>query len=229
MITRNKNDDAVSPVIGVMLMLVVTIIIAAVVSGFAGGLAGETSKPAQVSIKADYSQSTGMTISHMGGDVINTINTKIYVAPTADFGNYDQLRWEVNSSAVLVQKGRGQTDDSTYYPNPYYEEDKWPWADPNLLSTYVARTFQPGETAVVPYGEKVTVPDQPASPSTSRDIDIGWDLGQVQPGTYNTGSTDSGHRYYGFQHTNAIGQRFILSLVDDAGRTIARTEVQIRP
>ncbi len=33
-----ERDDAVSPVIGVMLMLVVTIIIAAVVSGFAGGL-----------------------------------------------------------------------------------------------------------------------------------------------------------------------------------------------
>lgn len=33
-----KRDDAVSPVIGVMLMLVVTIIIAAVISGFAGGV-----------------------------------------------------------------------------------------------------------------------------------------------------------------------------------------------
>ena len=32
-----KNDEAVSPVVGVMLMLVVTIIIAAVVSGYAGG------------------------------------------------------------------------------------------------------------------------------------------------------------------------------------------------
>ncbi|WP_342772134.1 type IV pilin N-terminal domain-containing protein [Methanoculleus sp. UBA374] len=36
--TIKRRDDAVSPVIGVMLMLVVTIIIAAVVSGFAGGL-----------------------------------------------------------------------------------------------------------------------------------------------------------------------------------------------
>ena len=40
------NDTAVSPVIGVMLMLVVTIIIAAVVSGFAGGLVGDGSKNA---------------------------------------------------------------------------------------------------------------------------------------------------------------------------------------
>lgn len=33
-----KTEDAVSPVIGVMLMLVITIIIAAVVSVFAGGV-----------------------------------------------------------------------------------------------------------------------------------------------------------------------------------------------
>jgi FlaG/FlaF family flagellin (archaellin) len=41
---RKRRDDAVSPVVGVMLMLVVTIIIAAVVSGFAGGLAGSSQK-----------------------------------------------------------------------------------------------------------------------------------------------------------------------------------------
>ncbi|GAB7016629.1 type IV pilin N-terminal domain-containing protein [Methanogenium cariaci] len=43
-----QNDDAVSPVVGVMLMLVVTIIIAAVVSSFAGGLANEEDKTPQV-------------------------------------------------------------------------------------------------------------------------------------------------------------------------------------
>lgn len=190
-----KKDEAVSPVVGVMLMLVVTIIIAAVVSGFAGGLAGGTSKSAQVSIKADYSQSTGMAISHMGGDVINTLNTKIFVAPTADFGSYDQLRWEVNTSVVMIDK-----DGS----------DK-PWFNPTFSSTNNARTFQPGETAMISVA----------------------DLGQVQPYTYGgTGGTtydDSIVNAYGFCKDTAIGQRFILSLVDDAGRTIAQTEVQIKP
>lgn len=41
---KSFYDEAVSPVIGVLLMLVVTIIIAAVVSGFAGGLAGGEKK-----------------------------------------------------------------------------------------------------------------------------------------------------------------------------------------
>ena len=37
---EKRKDDAVSPVVGVMLMLVVTIIIAAVVSAYSGGLVG---------------------------------------------------------------------------------------------------------------------------------------------------------------------------------------------
>jgi len=47
-----RNDAAVSPVVGVMLMLVVTIIIAAVVSAFAGGIAGEQHKTPQSTLTA---------------------------------------------------------------------------------------------------------------------------------------------------------------------------------
>ncbi len=71
-----EKESAVSPVVGVMLMLVVTIIIAAVVSGFAGGLVGNQEKPPQASIAV----STGYTsdgmfdikFEHQGGDPIRT-------------------------------------------------------------------------------------------------------------------------------------------------------------
>ena len=46
---QTKSEDAVSPVIGVMLMLVVTIIIAAVVAAFAGGV-GADAEPAPVTV-----------------------------------------------------------------------------------------------------------------------------------------------------------------------------------
>ena len=39
---EKTKEDAVSPVIGVMLLLVVTVVIAAVVVGFSTGLAGST-------------------------------------------------------------------------------------------------------------------------------------------------------------------------------------------
>jgi len=124
-----KNDNAVSPVIGVMLMLVVVIIIAAVVAAFAGGMSEETKKSPQVSISADYSQVGGLKLYHNGGDNINTANAKIYVAPSADFGSYEQLRWEVNTLNVIVQ------------PNDLY------WYNTTLASKFSVRFFQAGDYA----------------------------------------------------------------------------------
>jgi FlaG/FlaF family flagellin (archaellin) len=46
-VQKSKTEHAVSPVVGVMLMLVVTIIIAAVVSAFAGGMTGDTKQRRQ--------------------------------------------------------------------------------------------------------------------------------------------------------------------------------------
>lgn len=86
---KRFDDSAVSPVVGVMLMLVVTIIIAAVVSAFAGGLATDQGKapqatlsctPAIVSIQdtvktnytADYPAGfvadNGLLFEHKGGE-----------------------------------------------------------------------------------------------------------------------------------------------------------------
>ncbi len=87
-----KKEDAVSPVVGVMLMLVVTIIIAAVVSGFAGGLAGGTKAAPSASIAVKiYSLENyggmppwgngyycpGMVIEHLSGDVLPTKDLQI--------------------------------------------------------------------------------------------------------------------------------------------------------
>jgi len=72
---HEKNEEAVSPVVGVMLMLVVTIIIAAVVSGFAGGLAGSQEVAPQASIAVSTGYIDGnfdIKFEHMGGDPIRT-------------------------------------------------------------------------------------------------------------------------------------------------------------
>ena len=54
-----QNHEAVSPVVGVMLMLVVTIIIAAVVSAFAGGLSATQQKAPAAAFEARISNSGG--------------------------------------------------------------------------------------------------------------------------------------------------------------------------
>ena len=67
-----SDDDAVSPVIGVILMVAITVILAAVIASFVLGLGQDTmnSQP-QASFSFDYNKTgTNVTITHDGGDSI---------------------------------------------------------------------------------------------------------------------------------------------------------------
>ena len=73
--TDMKKEDAVSPVIGVMLMLVVTIIIAAVITGFATDLSADTSSTPMALMEIDYVEMNGAYVKsfgivHKGGDAV---------------------------------------------------------------------------------------------------------------------------------------------------------------
>lgn len=64
-------DEGVSPVVGVMLMLVVTIIIAAVVSAFAGGMADGAETTPQSSVSFTYDLANNVTyFENKGGDSV---------------------------------------------------------------------------------------------------------------------------------------------------------------
>ena len=66
-----KNDKrAVSPVIGVILMVAITVILAAVIGAFVFGIspAGEATPTAQLQATA---YTTQLTLKHMGGDPVN--------------------------------------------------------------------------------------------------------------------------------------------------------------
>ena len=53
-----RSDPAVSPVVGIMLMLTVTLILAAIISGFTGGIAKSQSKPPQLLFEASMVHDT---------------------------------------------------------------------------------------------------------------------------------------------------------------------------
>jgi FlaG/FlaF family flagellin (archaellin) len=70
-----RRDEAVSPVIGVMLMLSVTIIIAATLSAYVGGSTGELKTSPQVNllVKSDGEGSEfNILFEHHGGDTLRT-------------------------------------------------------------------------------------------------------------------------------------------------------------
>jgi flagellin-like protein len=111
-----NDDDAVSPVIGVILMVAITVILAAVIASFVLGLgetAGQTTPQASWSFDYDSSSSgtndfsTGttvlgdssdgyLTITHDGGDTIETSQLSL----TADNGDTAEMSDGVSASEV---------------------------------------------------------------------------------------------------------------------------------
>ncbi|ABD40081.1 Protein of unknown function DUF1628 [Methanospirillum hungatei JF-1] len=80
------NNEAVSPVIGVLLMLTLTLIIAAIVNSYAGGLVDTEPKAPSATLQVKYSQSGGMEIRHVSGDPIPTSSVKVIVRPSETMG-----------------------------------------------------------------------------------------------------------------------------------------------
>jgi flagellin-like protein len=77
---RHLNERAVSPVIGVMLMIVVTVILAAAVTAFSGSMQ-QKDNPTTAMFDISCSKSDGiMTFKHMGGDIIYKEDIKIEVS-----------------------------------------------------------------------------------------------------------------------------------------------------
>jgi len=68
-----KNDEAVSPVIGVILMVAITVILAAVIAAFVFGLAGTTQTTKNVGLTATINSSGYASITWQGGTDIDKI------------------------------------------------------------------------------------------------------------------------------------------------------------
>ncbi|MDD1694222.1 MAG: type IV pilin N-terminal domain-containing protein [Methanoregula sp.] len=118
---------AVSPVVGVMLMLVVTIIIAAVVSGFAGGLFGGNSNQKTPTLAMDVkieNSTSGLTFS---GTVLSTsepISTNKLKLSTSWAKNATIFGGNETTTVVPYGFGPGISGDSTlvkpYNSNQYF-------------------------------------------------------------------------------------------------------------
>ncbi len=68
-----KDEEAVSPVIGVILMVAITVILAAVIAAFVFGLGGsQTNAPTASIVASNYPDTTtaDMKIQHKGGDIL---------------------------------------------------------------------------------------------------------------------------------------------------------------
>ena len=108
------KDDAVSPVIGVMLMLSITIILAAVLMAFAGGMADTKPATPSVDLSAAFVKNSSdivLCVSHNGGDALNPDDIKVtaYVRNAAASGTPliikdligDDTAWNAGETLVI--------------------------------------------------------------------------------------------------------------------------------
>ncbi|KAB1198463.1 MULTISPECIES: type IV pilin [Haloferax] len=108
------DDDAVSPVIGVILMVAITVILAAVIGTFVLGLGDQVGNTApQASFSFDYNDSSAdyLNITHESGDAINSdrleVTTGVNISSTdVALGSESSYTWtDLGGSTVDVKAG----------------------------------------------------------------------------------------------------------------------------
>jgi flagellin-like protein len=85
-----KNDEAVSPVIGVILMVAITVILAAVIAAFVFGMAGNIQKTKVVAATASRLNTGNIVVTYNGGQ---------------DSASLISINWQVNGAAAAGTAG----------------------------------------------------------------------------------------------------------------------------
>jgi archaeal type IV pilus assembly protein PilA len=192
-----SNEKAVSPVVGVMLMLVVVIIIAAIVSGFAGSVVSGQKKPPQASIQGKFSVSNGMQITHAGGDPIALNDVNFVIRDNPVFGpSVEQTTTQVlNKSNISDVQGISIMK-----------------SDGTINKT----SFNSGDTLYISPACSSCDSLQPIVAPTDYD---GSDV------TYS--GSDQAHWDLCLRNAHSIGKTFSLEMNDKKGSLITRTDVTI--
>lgn len=117
-----RKEDAVSPVIGVMLMLVVTIVVAAVITGFAMDLSKDTEKTPTAFFEAQYVKGENgdyvFGLKHKGGDPVRLQDVELTL---------EQVGGVSTNQIITVLPGAGGLNDYGERYNPLLvrgQEDK---------------------------------------------------------------------------------------------------------
>lgn len=112
MVVTRKNDEAVSPVIGVILMVAITVILAAVIAAFVFGMSGNISKTKTVAVTVQKVNSSYVTIMNNGGQdgaTLTQLNATTTPAATACTGTFASGVCTITGTPVPVGATMGLT------------------------------------------------------------------------------------------------------------------------
>ena len=130
-----KNEEAVSPVIGVILMVAITVILAAVIAAFVFGMTGNVQSTKTVAVTAHVDDSKFLVVTFQGG---------------ADAASVDYLNLTINGSKGTGADTLGSLsrddDDSSMIGKSFKSGSP---IIPGDCHAVVVATFQDGSSQVV--------------------------------------------------------------------------------
>jgi FlaG/FlaF family flagellin (archaellin) len=154
-----RTDEGISPVVGVMLMLSVTVIIAAIVSAAAGGLSGTQKKSPSTILEVRFydNRSYGdfsahaMTIEHMSGNPLQT-------------GDLSITTYFRNESGQMI-KGylfgeKAVLEDSGKYCGALFINDQDKYGSPLQAADHGYKSWFGNPQAVLMTGDMLVTPAQ---------------------------------------------------------------------
>ena len=102
-----ENEDAVSPVIGVILMVAITVILAAVIAAFVFGMTGNVQTTKTVAVTAHVDDSKHLVVTFQGGaDASSVENLTLRINGSAEWGNASsgtpEIGFSFKSDAEIV-------------------------------------------------------------------------------------------------------------------------------
>ncbi|MFZ0004706.1 MAG: type IV pilin N-terminal domain-containing protein [Methanoregula sp.] len=210
---KHYKENAVSPVVGVMLMLVVTIIIAAVVSGFAGGLAKGQTKAPQATITGTFSVTSGMTITNAGGDSLPSSSILITTSNGPTFGPGLGSTTVSDLNLTLVTNSAGTP---VAFWNPSTQS----------IDGYNITSFNPGDTWYLNITNCNPVLSESATSALSKHGS--YILPANNNGVWGFTTPTDGFWALNFVNPANIGKAFYLDVYDQAsGAVISQSQVTI--
>ncbi len=137
-----KDQRGVSPVIGVILMVAITVVMGAVVAGFAYGYLGNTPKAPNIALSVidDPTDNTSVIVKHNGGENIGVNEWKGSLTAgkesSADFTLQGQLGAHAISTGTTLNVGNQTvTANTTITPGWYHFVAVHVGSDAILLDT----------------------------------------------------------------------------------------------
>lgn len=98
------EDRAVSPVVAVVLMVAVTVILAAIVASFALGMGSSAEAKPQASFEYDLSGSS-VEITHVGGDPLQASRVTVLVNGTDDGNSWSATKIDTGDTYTTAATG----------------------------------------------------------------------------------------------------------------------------